>query len=219
MSMPFSDKITCPKCGQESEFQMWRSINVSLDPEMKRKIVDQSAFDFACPHCGVHTKVVYPFLYHDMGVHMMMYFVSEEEVEKTYNLFRGEDDKFKNLFAGMDEEKYVYRIVTDLNSVREKIMIFDEGYDDRVIELMKIFLQQHMQNQNPEFKTEAIYFDSCMDNNEGTGFVLLSEDGQFASVSFVEEIYDSFKELIDKNRPAIHEDDLIIDFEWAAGAL
>lgn len=219
MSMAFSDKITCPKCGQEAEFQMWKSINVSLDPEMKRRIIDQSAFDFECPHCGAHTKVVYPFLYHDMGTHVMMYFVSEEDVEKTYNLFKGENDRFKDLFAGMDEDKYVYRIVTDLNSVREKIMIFDEGYDDRVIELMKIFLQKHMQEQNPEFKTEAIYFDSCMEDNKETGFVILSEDGQFAAASFVEEIYDSFKNLIDENRPAIHEDDLIIDFEWAVEAL
>lgn len=42
--MPRRETIICPKCGQESEFTIWRSINTMLDPEMKKVVRDKSAF-------------------------------------------------------------------------------------------------------------------------------------------------------------------------------
>lgn len=39
MSKISEETIKCPKCGKESKFVMWSSINTVLDPEMKKKVL------------------------------------------------------------------------------------------------------------------------------------------------------------------------------------
>lgn len=51
--------VTCPSCGKDSDFTVWESINTMLDPEMKAKVRDGSAFTFECPHCGAEVQVEY----------------------------------------------------------------------------------------------------------------------------------------------------------------
>ena len=65
----------------------------------------------------------------------MIYLVSESEVEKTYEMFHGE-----NALADFHTEKYLNRIVTSANELVKKIHIFDAGKDDRIIELVKLLV-------------------------------------------------------------------------------
>ena len=65
----------------------------------------------------------------------MIYLVSESDVEKTYEMFHGE-----NALADFHTEKYLNRIVTSANELVEKIHIFDAGKDDRIIELVKLLV-------------------------------------------------------------------------------
>ena len=65
MSSQHFEKITCPKCQKDSEFVMYDSVNVSLDPEDKEKIIDGSLFLFKCPECGAEVRIEYGVLYHE----------------------------------------------------------------------------------------------------------------------------------------------------------
>ena len=51
MSLPSTVSVTCPKCGQDGQMTVWSSVNISLDPEMKEKILDQSLFLYTCNQC------------------------------------------------------------------------------------------------------------------------------------------------------------------------
>ena len=62
MSMPSNTKITCPKCNHESDYIVWYSINVTLNPEMKDKILGDTLFSWVCPHCGERFYAPYDFL-------------------------------------------------------------------------------------------------------------------------------------------------------------
>lgn len=64
MSMHDTITITCPECGKDAEFRIWKSINTKIDPEMKAAVRDRSAFLFTCPNCGAKHYVDYGFLYH-----------------------------------------------------------------------------------------------------------------------------------------------------------
>jgi predicted RNA-binding Zn-ribbon protein involved in translation (DUF1610 family) len=66
MSKNHQREIQCPKCGRKSSFTIWDSVNVSLNPELKEKIIDQSLFNFHCPSCKKNVLVQYPLIYHDM---------------------------------------------------------------------------------------------------------------------------------------------------------
>lgn len=42
MSRHHIEKVTCPSCHHEGDFELWDSINTALDPEMKEKVLNQS---------------------------------------------------------------------------------------------------------------------------------------------------------------------------------
>lgn len=52
MSSRMKISVTCPGCNGEYPFVMWKSINTTLNPEMKAAVKDRSAFLFECPSCG-----------------------------------------------------------------------------------------------------------------------------------------------------------------------
>ena len=133
MSRHHIEKVTCPSCHHEGDFELWDSINTALDPEMKEKVLNKSIFLYTCPSCGETFRLNYPTLYHQMEDLIMIYLVSESEVEKTYEMFYGE-----NALFDFRTEKYLSRIVTSPNQLVEKIQIFDAGKDDRIMELVKL---------------------------------------------------------------------------------
>ena len=94
MSKHHIEKVTCPSCHHEGDFEVWDSINTVLDPEMKEKVLNQSIFLYTCPNCGETFRLNYPTLYHQMEDLVMIYLVPESEVEKTYEMFYGENALF-----------------------------------------------------------------------------------------------------------------------------
>ncbi len=44
-------------------------------------------------------------------------------------------------------------------AVREKVYIFDQGLDDRIIELMKLFIRIDISQKNPEHEVDKIFFE------------------------------------------------------------
>ena len=66
MSRHHMEKLTCPSCHHEGDFELWDSINTALDPEMKEKVLNQSIFLYTCPSCGETFRLNYSTLYHQM---------------------------------------------------------------------------------------------------------------------------------------------------------
>ena len=44
MSKVKTIKLTCPECGEEFEFDVYESVNVALDKDLKEKVIDGSLF-------------------------------------------------------------------------------------------------------------------------------------------------------------------------------
>ena len=59
MSRHHIEKVTCPSCHHEGDFELWDSINTALDPEMKEKVLNQSIFLYTCPSCGETFRLNY----------------------------------------------------------------------------------------------------------------------------------------------------------------
>ena len=60
MSRHHIEKVTCPSCHHEGDFELWDSINTALDPEMKEKVLNKSIFLYTCPSCGETFRLNYP---------------------------------------------------------------------------------------------------------------------------------------------------------------
>lgn len=219
MSKRNTVKITCPKCKKECDYLIWESINIQLDPEMKERILNGEAFLFKCPDCGNEVYVNYPVLYHDMEKKMMIYLLpdDEKEIKSAAKFMSGMDERSAGLDLSVIAEGYSNRIVTSLRELQEKIYISDAGYDDRIIEIIKMLYLGMMAEKTPDKKVDEILFDF---GNDGEHKIIFVEgENVFASVPVNEEVYndvqDAFKERIENN-PSKY---FIYDFAWARSLL
>jgi len=196
MSRHHIEKVTCPSCHHEGDFELWDSINTALDPEMKEKVLNQSIFLYTCPSCGETFRLNYSTLYHQMEDLVMIYLVPESEVEKTYEMFYGE-----NALADYRTEKYLYRIVTSANQLVEKIQIFDAGKDDRVMELVKLLATDSILKNDPDIEFDELRF--AVDD-DGTNILVIINKGEITGAVDIDNMYEfasshcnDFKELRD----------------------
>ena len=213
MSKHHKETITCPAGGKADEFLIWDSINTVIDPEMKEKVRTGEAFKWTCPHCGNTATVNYTTLYHQMEDHVMIYLVhgdKTEAVEVLQGLYRDKDGNLIESRIRPDED-YRNRVVGTMNEFREKLMILDAGLDDRVIELMKLFMVSHLQESDKNLQIEEFLFSG--QNKESASFAVNTGEQGWGSVAFAVDFYDHIAEHF---KDAIATDKaVIVDQKWA----
>ena len=203
MSRSREEIIACPSCGHESPFTLWESINTVLNPELIEDVKTDKIFEFTCPNCGEVTQVIYPFLYHMMDKRKMIYFVDEDAVDETVEMVNSLKEVIK------DEE---IRIVCNPNYFHEKIQIFEDDRDDRVIEIMKLVMEVSY-TESPEYNGEE-YNDMIYVNQEGKQSILILNDGIIVcGFDASDEIYKQFCEMSEELTE--NSDENLIDREWA----
>ncbi len=150
-------KITCPHCDAVSPFTVWLSVNTKDDPELKQAVRDQSLFRFTCPYCGVTTMIDYGMLYHQPEEKVMIHYAITPENEKEVVGMLTDPEKnvpFRPLF----ENNYLIRVVRSRNQLLEKLAEFDANFDDRMIELYKLSLEEAFRKEHPESGDLQILF-------------------------------------------------------------
>lgn len=213
MSMPMKQPFPCPHCGKAEPFTIWNSINITLNPEMKPKILDQSAFTFHCPHCGKDSQVGYDMLYHDMDQHLMLYLAMSDHSEDMFYkmLTYGFPDVDMNL---LQDKQYQLRIVRSHNVLNEKILLFDAGRDDRIIEICKALLSANLAQKQEELdKLQLLYEPKQKDRPEG--FDVFKDKKPVGFLDMPAGFYDLTAAQYGKDLGAMDEQDFLVDRHWA----
>ncbi|HEY1171741.1 MAG TPA: CpXC domain-containing protein [Verrucomicrobiae bacterium] len=140
MSSSIEQSITCPKCGQKQSCTLWESVNVTLNPELKQRVLQRELNQFTCTGCGHGASIATNLLYHDMERKLMLWLVPQADGQAPHNLEI--DPKLQVL-----SESYKLRLLGSYNALLEKIRIFDDGQNDCFVELLKLVVEA--QGQNP----------------------------------------------------------------------
>ncbi len=214
MSKHHIEKITCPNCKAESDVVLWDSINTKLDPDMKEKVLTGEIFAWECPNCKQQLNVDYATLYHQMEDNIMIYYVPGDatkavEIMKTIPVLTDEKENKDSDFKL--PRKYKRRVVTTQNELREKVMILNEGLDDHVIEMMKLFMMVQFKNKDPEMKIEEFLF--YVDKDGKRTFDVHLENEKWGRTSFEQDIYDRIAEK--SGDEFKNDDELVVDLNWA----
>ena len=211
MSKHHMEKLTCPSCHHDGDFEVWDSINTVLDPEMKEKVLNQSIFLYTCPNCGETFRLNYPTLYHQMEDLIMIYLVSESEMAETYDLFYGE-----HTMADFRTEKYLNRIVTSANQLVEKIQIFDAGKDDRIMELVKLLATDSILKNNPDKEFDELRF--AVDD-DGTNILIIINKGEITGAVDIDNMYEFASSHCNDFKDLRDDDEIVINREWILNKL
>jgi TPR repeat protein len=172
---------------------LYQGVNVTVDPELKEKVLSGELFLFTCPHCGKKANLAMPLVYHDMERQVLIQLCHSEEEAKKYCLH--DDDR--DAMSEMAKEGYSFRVVVGLNALKEKILVFDAGLNDIVVELFKSIM---LSSDDAEF--DKIFFTRIEDDNLiFEGFKSKNWEGQVFAFPLEE-----FKKLEQDYLPLIHYD-------------
>jgi hypothetical protein len=149
MSTQMSKDVGCPNCGTAVRTEMWPGICAQEHPELRSHILDETFFDWTCPHCGYSAQFEYPCLYHDRERRFMIYLAPTGSGQEFQPVDVSE--KFPQL-AGVTK-----RVVASPAELKEKILIFESGLDDYAVELVKLGLSDVLE-QKDGIKTLRAYF-------------------------------------------------------------
>ena len=143
MSTEIVKDIICPQCGESQKYRLYASVNAQENPELKRRVLEETLFDWRCKRCNYFAAMAYPFLYTDPAAGYVISVApmgTNGEVEPTEAV-----------------KDYVKRGVKNLAELKEKILIFDAGYDDVAVELVKNALCEIIKNSYKVSRVHAYF--------------------------------------------------------------
>ena len=215
MSMKRAATYTCPECGTECSFTMWESLNADLDPEAKETLIAGKLFDQECSNCHKHTNVIYPILYHDMEHKIMIQLIGEDDdIAEQVKQFKMAINSLNNQFKKKQDDNYQYRVVNDHNDLREKALIFNDGLDDKVIEVLKKAFLLKLKSEKPDINIKHAYYLPETDGKYGLEFISEEDCLQYV---FNENLYnDIHNTMLKENPEKVLEKTFIVDETWAA---
>lgn len=139
MSINFKKQIKCPSCSNLSEMTLWQSITVSDSQDLKDDLLKGKVNIFRCASCGATALVPVPLLYHDEEKRLMISFSPCEDADKL-RLFNQVKETSRESGELSELSDYNLRFVCSYNEFLEKILIFDNGFSDKTIEVLKLLI-------------------------------------------------------------------------------
>ena len=206
--------VVCPMCGELGKAEIYTSVNVVKNKSCRGRVLDGSLFAWTCPSCGYNARLTYPILYNDMKNRFMVYLIPKID---RFQLWDKElEDKYSNL------RNISKRVVSDFNSFKEKIFIFESRLDDMAVELTKVAISQTVSKKLGGISVNEGYL-SMYDRESNTmGFTYFTGEDRAPYVQTARlEIYGKSKDIIENF--AIKDKKLKgfikIDREWAENIL
>ena len=126
--------VVCPMCGDLGKAEIYTSVNVAKHKSCRERVLDGSLFAWTCPSCGYNARLTYPILYNDMKNRFMVYLIPK--IDRFQLCDKELEEKYSNL------RNINKRVVSDFNSFKEKIFIFESRLDDMAVELTKVAISQ-----------------------------------------------------------------------------
>lgn len=151
MSSPQKSTITCPNCRKRYKETIWASVNTDLSPDLPERIITGAFFHTVCPHCSNQTTIHYDMLYNDMKHQAWVWLVHLDQREDP-------EKAMKEIREVLLPRGVETRLVTNLDQLRDKVSVLEAGLDDRVVEICKLFMEEQLWEQNPDFHAYFVMF-------------------------------------------------------------
>jgi len=154
--MKLETKFVCPHCKQELQINTYPVINLQTDKELYNDLFSLNLFKINCPNCKKTTVIQYDCLVVDMFKKYIVYLYISNNLDE----FNKNIDKLVESHKNIISELKHTRVVTSLNQLLEKMLIFDYDLNDKIIEIMKLGMY------NKERLDSEIYKNICFNKIE-----------------------------------------------------
>jgi hypothetical protein len=145
MSAQKTYNIRCPQCGHEQKVDLYDSINVTQQPELKAALFENRLNRVVCGSCEASFRIDKPLLYHDPNRNILIHWMPDTTVSRE-EILDEFDKSMEELRAALpaDIEPPRVRLVFTRAELVELVFIIEAGMEERVVEYIKYTI--HMQN-------------------------------------------------------------------------
>lgn len=142
--------LTCPACAHGFEVPTADTVNVTRLPAHRGHVLEGSFHRFACPSCGHAIRVERDFLYTDLDRAQM---VQVHRPDSEMDWRHAEKQTLAAFHAAVDNGPpgvVDFAVTTRLRTVfgvdelAEKVLLWEHGLDDGLVELLKLELMMAM---------------------------------------------------------------------------
>ena len=173
MSQKRKHEIACPLCGREQPVELWDSITVDTDPELREELLQGRVNRVACVGCQKSFRVDKPLIYRDRDQDVFVHFdplVGGRTLADAEGAFGAAMAELNRLLP-KDVLPPEAHLVVEWSELVERIFLLEEGLDARLVEHVKYMLFQ----QNPEkipVDRKNLLFDAQDSTDEQLCFVV-----------------------------------------------
>jgi hypothetical protein len=147
----FSPATVRCRCGNDHPAEVAESLNISARPALRDAVLAGELHRFPCPACSRVNQVETVFAYTDFGRAQWFTVVPAASLARRDDWLRFAEDRFQDAFVRRAPPlvrgwapRFTRRVVFGLASLREKLVAFDAGLDDRRLEQLKAeLIEQH----------------------------------------------------------------------------
>lgn len=164
--------IKCPKCGETQQVDLYESVNVTRQPELRDQLMTNKINEVTCSACGYAYRVDKPFLYIDQAHMLLIYLIPTKE--EQYDLGEEQfEDFMRNMMSLLPQDFKAPEVQLVFSRVEliERIFLVESGLNPRLIEYIKHKIYS-MNGKKVPPETKAILFNAQDSNEENLCFVI-----------------------------------------------
>ena len=211
MSLPKKMSVKCSKCGTEIEVTVFESVNTDYAADITDQIISGDLFNAKCHNCGFVSHLEYDILYHDVKHGAMIWVLHDNSPEYA--------SKIAELRSSANVLGYkTTRIVNNINELRQKVACLENGRDDRIVELCKVFIAYNLLSKQPDFEFNNAFYTNFLDQER---VFLYDKDGQELSCELTDDAYSLLCDMYYNSEYAseFQEYYALVDYDWAENIL
>ncbi len=154
MSTQKTYTIRCPQCDHTQSVELYDSINVAQQPELKNTLFENRLNRVVCEDCDANFRIDKPLLYHDADRNILIHWMPDNVASRD-EILDEFDKSMEELRDALPEDMEFprVRLVFDRVELVELIFMVEAGMDERVVEYIKYTVHtQNMKRLSPEKK-------------------------------------------------------------------
>ncbi|MFN0603788.1 MULTISPECIES: CpXC domain-containing protein [Facklamia] len=201
--------FVCPICQQATERPNYAILNAQKQRDLKLDLLAGDLFRFECPHCGGLRLIETPFLYYDPKLKFAIYLDPHFDHHPQESI---EQAQLSLIAADEDSSRYHLRLVNRLASLVEKVHIFDQGFNDQLVEVVKLLTDGLFAQQEGDRQVSQRYFQWDKGKSQ---LLYLTDQGTF-KVDYLPKLVQFIQKKYAKELKQTYLGEwLMVDHHWA----
>ncbi len=193
--------IRCPRCQREQSVELYESINVQADPNLRQRLMANDINVVRCKDCELSFRVDKPLLYHDPARRIMIYLVpfGAADLGTGERQFADLLLRLEGLLPADLRAPHIGLVCSRIELV-ERIFLLEAGLNERIIEYLKYLLYtRNAERLDPA--TKELLFNAEDSNAESLCFVVQDVETRKleAMLKYDRSVYAALSEMFDRD--------------------